>query len=40
MTDQRKAYQKALKREAKLRAVTEVSNDNIFYVVLLLGYYK
>lgn len=40
MIDLRKDYQKALKRGAKLRAVTEVNNDNIFYVVLLLVYYK
>ena len=30
MIDLRKAYQKALKRGVKLRAITEVSNDNIF----------
>jgi two-component system sensor histidine kinase VicK len=40
MTDLRKAYQKALKRGIRLRAITEVTKDNIFYVKDALQYFS
>lgn len=39
MIDLRKAYQKALKRGIKLRAITDVSNENIFYVKDAMQYF-